>query len=63
MDLIINILIIVLLFLLILMVIIMYYKDRGKEFYVEFPITFKWNVVINFDGAKTITLGVYNIKQ
>ena len=42
--------------------IIMYYQTIKKEFHFEFPITFKWNVVVNFDGIKTITLGVYNIK-
>ena len=63
MNLITSILAIISLVLLIPLIIIMYHKDREKEFHIEFLITFKWNVVINFDGVKTITLGIYNIKN
>jgi hypothetical protein len=63
MDLITSILLIIAIIAWIPLLIIKYYQKREKEFHFEFPITFKWNVVCNFDGKKTITLGVYNVKN
>lgn len=37
-----------------------YYQDRKKEFHVEFPITFKYNFFINFDGDKLVRIGITN---
>jgi len=60
MEIIKGIFIIILISIIVFYLVIGYYQDRKKEFHVEFPITFKYNFFINFDGDKLVRIGITN---
>ena len=46
----------------IFLVIVMYYQYKKKEFNWDLPLTPNMGLIINFDGEKTVNIGLYKIK-
>jgi len=41
---------------------VMYYQYKKKEFNWDLPLTPNMGLIINFDGEKTVNIGLYKIK-
>jgi len=61
-DFILSALIIIVGFILICMLVVLYYQHIKKEFNIDLPLTPNKGIIINFDGEKTIHIGMYGIK-